>query len=42
MTMLHGSILYDALGHIISHIAACIFRDVEHPRKKSESTSSLY
>ena len=37
--MLHGSMLYDVSGgHFTSHI---VVLDVEHPRKKSESTSYL-
>ena len=38
--MLHGPMLYDVSGgYIISHI---VVFDVEHPRRKSESTSYLY
>ena len=37
--MLHGSMLYDVSGgHFTSHI---VVLDVEHPRRKSESTSYL-
>ena len=33
MTMLHGSIFYDALGHIISHIA--VFAEMWNTQGKS-------
>ena len=39
--ILHGSMVYDVSGgHIISHICIVVF-DVEHPKRKSESTSYL-
>ena len=40
--MLHGSILYDVLGGHIIITYCCICRDVDHPRKKSESTVKLF